>query len=83
MRKLLKTQGFAPTAVVTDKLPSYGDALSDLGMEGKHITGGRSNKPAERTTHATLQVSRFSPEISFNTRRHLQYLQRSASPDLP
>ena len=32
MRKLLKAQRFAPTAVVTDKLPSYGAALSDLGM---------------------------------------------------
>ena len=92
MRKLLKAQGFAPAAVVTDKLPSYGAALSDLGMQGKHITGRRSNNPgrelspagsAARTTHATLQVSRFSAEISFNTRRHLQHLQRSASPDLP
>ena len=49
MRKLLKTQGFAPTAVVTDKLPSYGAALSDLGMQGKHITGGRSNNRAENS----------------------------------
>ena len=49
MRKLLKTQGFAPAAVVTDKLPSYGAALSDLGMQGKHITGGRSNNRAENS----------------------------------
>ena len=55
MRKLLKAQGFAPTAVVTDKLPSYGAALtygaalSDLGMNGKHITGGRSNNRAENS----------------------------------
>ena len=42
MRKLLKAQGFAPTAVVTDKLPSYGAALSDRGMKDKHITGGRN-----------------------------------------
>ena len=49
MRKLLKTQGLAPTAVVTDKLPSYGAALSDLGMQGKHITGGRSNNRAENS----------------------------------
>ena len=50
MRKLLKAQGFAPTAVVTDKLPSYGAALSDLGMKDKHITGGRSNNRAETFT---------------------------------
>ena len=49
MRKLLKTQGFAPTEVVTDKLPSYGAALSDLGMKSKHITGGRSNNRAENS----------------------------------
>jgi putative transposase len=49
MRKLLKAQGFAPTAVVTDKLPSYGAALSDLGMKSKHITGGRSNNRAENS----------------------------------
>jgi len=34
MRKLLKTQGFAPTAVVTDKLPSY--------RAGEAITGQRT-----------------------------------------
>ena len=49
MRKLLKSQGFCPTAVVTDKLPSYGAALSDLGMKARHITGGRSNNRAENS----------------------------------
>jgi putative transposase len=48
MRKLLKTQGFVPAAM-TDNLPSYGAALSDLGMKGKHITGGRSNNRAENS----------------------------------
>ena len=49
MRKLLKTQGFVPAAIVTDNLPSYGAALSDLGMKCKHITGGRSNNRAENS----------------------------------
>ena len=49
MRKLLKTQGYAPTEVVTDKLPSYGAALRDLKMTKKHITGGRSNNRAENS----------------------------------
>jgi putative transposase len=49
MRKLLKSQGFCPTAVVTDKLPSYGAALSDLGMKARHITGGRVNNRAENS----------------------------------
>ena len=49
MRKLLKSQGFCPTAIVTDKLPSYGAALSDLGMKARHITGGRYNNRAENS----------------------------------
>ncbi|MCP3658112.1 MAG: IS6 family transposase, partial [Herbaspirillum sp.] len=47
MRKLLKTQGFVPDAFVTDKLPSYGAALSDLGMSRRHDYGGRKNNRAE------------------------------------
>ena len=50
MRKLLKKQGYAPNKVVTDKLPSYGAALRDLNMTGKHVTGGRSNNRAENRT---------------------------------
>jgi transposase-like protein len=49
MRKLLKKQGYAPINVVTDKLPSYGAALRDLNMTGKHVTGGRSNNRAENS----------------------------------
>jgi putative transposase len=49
MRKLLKSQGFCPTAVVTDKLPPYRAALSDLGMKARHITGGRVNNRAENS----------------------------------
>ncbi len=48
-RKLLKSQGFSPDAVVTDKLPSYGAALSELGMRARHITGGRINNRAENS----------------------------------
>ena len=36
MRKLLKAQGFAPTAVVTDKLPSYGAALRSRNERQTH-----------------------------------------------
>ncbi len=49
MRKLLKSQGFVPTIVVTDKLPSYRAALETLGMKRIHITGGRSNNRAENS----------------------------------
>ena len=43
MRKLLKSQGFCPTVVVTDKLPSHDAALNNLGMKARHIDDGRIN----------------------------------------
>ena len=49
MRKLLKKQGFVPTSVVTDKLPSYRAALGDLGLSKRHETGGRKNNRAENS----------------------------------
>ncbi len=49
MRKLLKKQGFVPDAFVTDKLPSYGAALSDLGLSKRHDFGGRKNNRAENS----------------------------------
>lgn len=48
MRNLLKMHGFAPAAIVTDKLPSYRAALNDLGMGSKHVTGGRINNRPEK-----------------------------------
>jgi len=49
MRKLLKKQGFVPDAIVTDKLPSYGAALDDLGLAKLHDFGGRKNNRAENS----------------------------------
>ncbi|MCP4316347.1 MAG: IS6 family transposase [Hyphomicrobiales bacterium] len=54
MRKLLKKQGFVPDALVTDKLPSYGAALKDLGSPGAVIlaegrtTGENSHLPVRQ-----------------------------------
>ena len=49
MRKLLKKQGFVPDAFVTDKLPSYGAALKELGLSRHHDFGGRKNNRAENS----------------------------------
>lgn len=49
MRKLLKKQGFVPDVVVTDKLPSYGAALRELGLSKRHDFGGRKNNRAENS----------------------------------
>ena len=49
MRKLIKKQGFVPDAFITDKLPSYGAALNDLGLSKRHDFGGRKNNRAENS----------------------------------
>jgi transposase-like protein len=66
MRKLLKKQGVAPAAVVTDKLRSYGSALRELGVARRQETGRWKNNRAENshqplrqrgTTYEALQVT--------------------------
>jgi putative transposase len=49
MRRLLRKQGFAPSAIVTDKLRSYGAALRVVGMTAQHVTGGRLNNRADNS----------------------------------
>ena len=49
MRKLLKKQGYVPSSIVTDKLPSYGAALRELGLCCRHETGWRKNNRAENS----------------------------------
>jgi putative transposase len=58
MRKLLKSQGYAPAAIVTDKLPSYGAALSDRGMKARHNTSGRENNQTDNSHLPTRQRER-------------------------
>ena len=61
MLTLLKKQGYAPDEVVMDKLPSFRAALRDLGMDGKHVTGGRSNNRAENSHLPVRQRERRMP----------------------
>ncbi|MCZ6859436.1 MAG: IS6 family transposase [Alphaproteobacteria bacterium] len=49
MRKLLKKQGFAPKAIVTDKLRSYSSAFRDIGLSARHEQGLRQNNRAENS----------------------------------
>ena len=48
IRKLLRRQAFAPAAIVTDKLRSYGAALREIGFSGRHEQGLRANNRAEK-----------------------------------
>lgn len=49
IRKLLKKQGFAPSVLVTDKLPSYVAAKRELGLSPHHDQGLRKNNRAENS----------------------------------
>jgi hypothetical protein len=49
LRKLFRRQGFVPTAIVTDKLRSYGAALREIGFSGLHEQGLRANNRAENS----------------------------------
>jgi putative transposase len=84
MRKLLKKQDFAPTWVTTDKLPSYGEAFSELGLTARHEWGLRQNNRAEVSRFADERQRFKSPGsaqrfvsihaaayITFNVQRHL------------
>ncbi len=73
MRKLLEKQGFVPTSVGTDKLPSYGAALGDLGLSKRHETGGRKNNRAENSHQPVRRRERrmqgFNPRDQRNVSR--------------
>ena len=58
MRRLLKKHGFVPDAIVTDKLPSYGAALKNLGLARHHDIGGRKNNRAENSHLPVRQQER-------------------------
>ena len=58
IRSLLRKQGFAPTAIVTDKLRSYDAALRETGMADRHVTGGRLNNRAENSHQPTRRRER-------------------------
>jgi len=58
MRRLLKKQGFAPDVLVTDKLPSYGAAKSEMGLSARHEQGLRKNNGAENSHQPTRRRER-------------------------
>ena len=57
MHRLLKKQGFVPDTFITDKLPSYGAALKELGLTKHHDFGGRKNNRAENSGSVRNSVS--------------------------
>ncbi len=50
LRRLLRNSGVHPETIITDKLPSYGAAVRDLGLTAAHRPGGmRENNRAENS----------------------------------
>ena len=58
MRKLLRKQGLAPEAIVTDRLRSYGAAIRELGLSAQHEQGQRQNNRAENSHQPTRRRER-------------------------
>jgi transposase-like protein len=58
MRKLIKKQGFAAEVLVTDKLQSYGAAMSEIGLSARHEQGLRKNNRAENSYQPTRRRER-------------------------
>lgn len=56
--RLLKKQGGAPTAIVTDMLPSYRAALQEIGLQTRQERGGRLNNRAENSHQPTRRRER-------------------------
>jgi transposase-like protein len=92
MRKLLKSQGFAPETLITDKLRSYGAAKTQLGLSARHEQGVRKNNRAENShlpvrrrerKMQRIQVARISATAPIRSRRGRQYVQRSAPSCFP
>ncbi|WP_392664828.1 IS6 family transposase [Amaricoccus sp. B4] len=65
LRKLFKRQGQIPSAIVTDRLRSYGATLRELDLADRHLTGGRSNNRAEVSHQPTRRRER--PQIRFRS----------------
>ena len=70
MRKLLKTHGFAPRVVVTDKLRSYASAFRELRLSARHEQGVRKNNRAEnshsRSDGESEKCSASSPPVQLS-----------------
>jgi putative transposase len=54
MRKLMRKSGICPSALVTDRLPSYGAAFAKLGLSQIHVREKRKNNRAE-SSHVPIR----------------------------
>jgi putative transposase len=55
LRKLLKTQGIHPKAIVTDRLGSYGAAARAVGLADRHEPGGLPQNNRAENAHLPIR----------------------------
>ena len=55
LRKLLKNQGVVPETITTDGLASYGAAVEDLGIRGRHRPGGMRENNRVENSHLVIR----------------------------
>ena len=70
LRQLLKGLGYAPRAIVTDKLSSYAAARNEVLPAVEHRRGGRLNNRAENSHQPTRERERRMRH--FKSIRHAQ-----------
>jgi len=88
-RKLLKGLQYVPRVIITDKLRSYGAAKREIlpgvghRQHKRREYSGRELAPTHtsaREEHATLQIGRPCPALSFSMWSHLQSLATTKAP---
>ena len=55
LRTLLKNQGVAPEIITTDRLASYGAAVAELGLGGRHRPGGMRENNRVENSHLVIR----------------------------
>jgi len=57
LRSLLRNQGNHPETITTDKLPSYGAAVRELGLNVVHRPGGLQANNRAENSHPPIHAS--------------------------
>ncbi len=71
LKRLLRNQPIAPTAIVTDRLKSYGSALAELGLSGIHHDGKKRENNRAENSHLPIR-RRERQQLGFKSQASAQ-----------
>ncbi len=71
VKRLLRNQPVAPTAIVTDRLKSYGSALAELGLSHIHHNGKKRENNRAENSHLPIR-SRERQQQGFKSQASVQ-----------